>query len=882
MDNSSSGQLDFFDEAFFKKDKIKSNKLNLFVSYSHKDEPYIEEFEKRISKLKNSIKLWRDREILMGENHQVKISERLKSSDIICIFLSSNFLNSKSCRQELEDAKQLKKDKEWVHLCPIILSDCDWKSKTGLKEHYLALPQDAKPMDSFSDSDREDVWIQIYKHIKEITNKELLMRKIDISKKFKDFLNNAEILTETHSQKTKLLLEDIFIHPNLSKHGDQETDNQNIISKEIVDELIQNKQILISGKDMSGKTTLCKHIFIKLREKNLIPIFLSEKNDYRGHFKNIMEKAYKKQYDKDIISYENIDNGKIVPIIDNFHLLKKKQKIIHNLLDFKYQILTSDDIFTLNVENEQYVKNYFKYKIKEFNNSLRDKLIKKWLSVGKVINHNNDENTFLKKIDQKTKQVNESLGKNVIFTGIMPSYPVFILSMLSSYEMLNKPINNPITSQGYCYEILIYASLIKQSVPYDDIDTYLNILTELSYIFFKNGKDKINETDLYKYLEEYEKKFNLTISHEKILNILYKTKILLKDNFGSCYFNYPYIYYFFVAKYMSKNLSEDRIQNEVKNIIGNLHNDNNAYITIFLVHHSNDPYILKEILNVSKSLFYRFSPATLFKQDMKFFDEQIEAIVKACLPEKSINFQEEREKALEKADKIEQNKKTIDDKPETELSKQLRRSIRTVETMGQIVKNRSGSLEKKKIEEILSEAIDIHLRILSSFFDIIKNSKEQQVCISYLQEKIEAIIQKKGEKYNEEKLHKIAEKLFWNLNFYIVQGFVHIIIHSIGSDKLNGIIESVCDKKGTPISQIIKYGVNMWYCKVLPVEKVSETIGKTDFSEIAKEVTKYLVINHTQLHHFNYKELQKIQQAFHFSKKTMAIAIHSKATKKIK
>ncbi len=868
MDKNSSNQLSFFDKDFFQKDKVNSDKLHLFISYCHKDEKFIEEFEKHISKLKNII-YWRDREVRIGQNYKLKILEKLNSSNIICIFLSSDFLNSKSCKEELNRAKQLKKDKDCVHLCPIILSDCDWKSKTGLKENYLALPQDAKPIDSFSDSDRKKVWTQVCDQIKEITNKELQIMKIDISTEFKDFLNNAEILTQTHSQKTKLLLEDIFIDPNLSKHGDQEIESQNINSKEIVDELMQNKKILISGQDMSGKTTLCKHIFTKLRKKNLVPIFLSEETDYRGHFENIIIKKYKKQY-KDIVSYEDIGKDKIVPIVDNFHLLKNKSKIINNLSEFKYQILTSDDKLTLYVVNEQYIKNHFKYKIKEFNNSLRDKLIKKWLSIGKPAN--NDENTFLKSIDQKTQQINEGLGKNVLYTGIMPSYPIFILSILSGHEMLEKPINNQITSQGYCYEILIYAYLFKQKVPSDEIDTYLNILTELSYIFFKRGENEINQNDLRSFLEKYEKKYYLTISHQKIFDILYRTKIISKNNFGNCYFNYPYIYYFFVARYMSNKLNEDGVKSEVKNIIGNLHNDNNAYITIFLVHHSSDPYILEEILDVSKSLFHRVIPATLSKQDMKFFDEQSEIVTKACLPEKPSNYEKERKEALEKVDEIEENNHIGDYKSETEISKQLRRSIRTVETMGQIVKNRSGSLEKKQVEMILSEAIDIHLRILSSFFDIIKNPDEQKVCISYLKEKIEAIIRKDDERFKEEKLHKIAKKLFWNLNFYTVQGFIHIIIHSLGSDKLNTIIGSICDKKGTPISKVIKYGVGMWYCKNLPIKSISETIKDMDFSKTAEEVTKYLVINHILLHPFNYKDLQKIKQAFNLSQKTMTLA----------
>ena len=254
--------------------------------------------------------------------------------------------------------------------------------------------------------------------------------------------------------------------------------------------------------------------------------------------------------------------------------------------------------------------------------------------------------------------------------------------MLSNYEVLNKPINKQITSQGYCYEILIYASLLKQNVTHDDIDTYLNILTELSYFFFLEEKDTIDENELSNFLKNYKKKYYLTISSEKIFDVLHKTKIFLKNNFGARYFNYRYTYYFFVARYMSKNLNRNEIKTKIKNIIDNLHNDNNAYITIFLVHHSSDSYILEEILKSSKLLFNQFSPTTLSKQEMKFFDEQRNTIIKACLPSKPIDFQKEREKSLERADEVEENNHETDYEQETELAKNLRRSIRTVETMG--------------------------------------------------------------------------------------------------------------------------------------------------------------------------------------------------------
>ena len=848
----------------------KSNKLKLFISYSHEDEKFIEKFENDISSLKNKVDVWRDRKIQVGENLKEEIQKNICSSDIICVFLSQNFLQSEECQKELQKAMQLKKENQSIHLCPIILSNCDWKNETEL-EHILALPTDAKPITTFSNEN--EAWNQVYKGITRIVDQELQIRKVEIkSSFFNDFLNSTEILSATHSQKTNLSLKDIFIYPQLKKYNDQKEKNEleykDISSEDLVHELTKNKKILISGQDVSGKTTLCKKLFLELKEKHLIPIYLSKKINYQGHFKNVIEKEYEKQYKK-TVDYKNINTNRVVLIIDDFHLLKNKQKIIDSLLKLKfdYQILTTDDIFTLNVSNGQYIKGYFQYQIRELDNFFRDKLIRKWLSV-KNINNSTDENTFLKEVDQKTQQINDSLGKNIIYNGIMPSYPFVILSILSGLETLKKPINDKITSQGYCYEVLIYATLVKQNVTLDDIDTYLNFLTELSYAFFQS-EEKINEEKYSHFLKEYEEKYFLTVPHDKIFDILSKAKLLLKDNFGYYYFNYPYIYYFFVARYISHKLSDNAIKNEVENIISNLHNDNNAYITIFLVHHSNDSFILEEILNFAKLLFNQFTPATLSKQETLFFDEQCKSIIQASLPNKPNDFNQERETQLQEIDELEKNNKKPDTNIETELSKNLRKSIRTVETMGQILKNRHGSLEKIYIKKILLEGINVHLRILSSFFGIIKHKDNQEACINYLKERIKLIAQKEGKEPTDDKLYKISEKIFWNLNFNVVQGLIHKIIHSIGSDKFFPLIDEVCDKKGTPVSQIIKQGIHMWYRKYLPIDKIAKTISNKEHSKIFKESLKHLVMNHILLHNFNYKDLQKVKQAFDLPEKTV-------------
>jgi hypothetical protein len=71
-----------------------NKKLDLFISYSHADEGYIEEFIKHITPLKNNglIENWYDRKIIAGQDFQDDIDNNLEDADIICLFI----LNTKS------------------------------------------------------------------------------------------------------------------------------------------------------------------------------------------------------------------------------------------------------------------------------------------------------------------------------------------------------------------------------------------------------------------------------------------------------------------------------------------------------------------------------------------------------------------------------------------------------------------------------------------------------------------------------------------------------------------------------------------------------------------------------------------------------------------
>lgn len=839
--------------------------LKVFISYSHNDEKHINEFIKHNAPLRNNglIEEWYDRKIVAGEDFQDTIDNNLELADIICLFISADFLNSTACMKEKERAFELKK-KNGIRVVAIILSPCGWLDVPELSKS-LALPIDGKPITSFSDNN--SAWYQVYCELKKVIKKVYDIKNLETSEDFNIFLNSTDIFTKAHSQKKEVLINDIFIYPELEKYDDLREFEKKCSSELILSEFIHSNKIVIAGEDQSGKTTLCKKLFLDLRSLNYVPIYISDKQSHlQGNILIRLEKSFKEQYNDSKIEFCEIDNDRIIPIIDDFHLAKKKEKHIIDLDLYKKQVLIVDDIFSLNVRDENLIKSYIQFKIKQLSPSLRHSLIEKWVHLNDNDGSNSMcDNDLYKEIDTKTEFVNTALGK-VLSSGIMPSYPFFILSIISTYETFEKPLDQEITSQGYCYQALIYLFLRKQGVKNDEFDTYINFLTEFAYYLFKTNKLVVSQTEFNEFHKEYLDKYNFPIKKDTLFKNLQNTRILNIDSFNNYSFQYNYLYYFFVAKYLAEKQSENK--ETINSIINNLHINANAYIAIFISHHSKSIYVLDEIILNALCLFDKFEPATLTKEELSFFDEKIDVIVKAVLPERTSTPERYRTEILKKQDIIEEIREAEEQKVnliednEDEFAKELRRSIKTVEVMGRIIKNRAGSLEKSKLENIFEEAMNVHLRILTSFFELIKSEDQQLDLISFIRKRLEIVLKEKPNNLSYEELEKMSTRIFWNTNFSVVYGFLKKIIHSLGSDKLQPIIESVCSKNDTPATFLVKHGILMWYNKSLQPELIAKRIESDGFSETAKRVTRFMIVNHCHFHKLSFKDYQRIEQEF--------------------
>jgi hypothetical protein len=851
--------------------------LKLFIGYSHLDNPqdcpYVDNFVKHLTTLRDTglvEDIWLDERILAGEDLQDKITSNLENADVVCLLISSNFLSSDSCKEEKREAFDLWK-KRRIAVIPIILCPCGWKDDKDISaNHTLVLPTDGEPVSKFPDEDA--AWQDVYDGLKPRLEKEVKIRQLRTKTDHENFLEDAGMLAEAHPQKDRLALSDIFVYPDLSRHNGRREEEGTVGLKDFLQTVSDYPRIAIVGEDQSGKTTICKKIFEELKGMNFIPVYISSAGTgLEGRIDNRVKELLCKQYEKGAEIGEALDEyrDRIVPIVDNFHLAKDKKRHIQELATYPMSVLSVDEIFALNIDEHRLTESFTYFTIKQLKPSLRNSLIEKWVSV-----HEGTIGTNYKDVDKITALIETILGKT-LGKGIMPAYPFFVLSAAVAYQTTAKPLDQEITSQGYCYQAFIYFYLSKQGVKNDEIDVYLNFLTEFAYHLFRSKKHELCLADFSLFLQHYSERFNLPLKPQVLLNNL--RLMVAGDSLGNWSFRHRYVYYFFVAKYLAEHLGNKDVVEETSRVLGHLHVDENAYIAVFIAHHSKNTGILQKLRMDASHLFEKYESATLAKDDVRFLDKQVDDIVEAALPPGDSMPEEERKRSLKVADEVEQSQEDTDenrdDDAENPLRRDLRRAIKTVEVMGSIMKNRAGSLPKTELADMFREAMNLHLRILSSFFDLIRKPDDQEAIIGYISEKLGGESNEPDERtVSETELRERARVAFWNINFLTVCGLIEKIISSLGSDSLIPISNLVCDELGTPASFLVKHGNLMRYDKNVRVDEIARKIDESSCSEVAIRVMKVLVVEHCYFHAINYRDRQRIKTQLKLQ--TIAHAAH--------
>jgi len=151
--------------------------VQLFYSYSHKDESLRDQLKSHLSALTREglISGWHDRMITAGTEWQGEIDENLQHARIILLLVSASFLDSDYCNDvELRFAME-RHDKGEARVIPVILKPCDWQHTVFAK--LQALPKDGKAITKWSN--RDEAWLNVVEGIRKVLKEIALGSKTD-------------------------------------------------------------------------------------------------------------------------------------------------------------------------------------------------------------------------------------------------------------------------------------------------------------------------------------------------------------------------------------------------------------------------------------------------------------------------------------------------------------------------------------------------------------------------------------------------------------------------------------------------------------------------------------------------------------------------------
>lgn len=743
--------------------------VHLFYSYCHKDQQHKTSMEKSLELLKQNglLQEWSDRSILSGESISEKIRQELDKADIIVFLVSPDFIASAECRKEWEYAKQREENKSLFRI-PIILKDCAWKDLLD-DDNVKALPVDGRPVTNFRA--QNTAWQQVYEGLK------LIIRRLRNTFTLKlDFQAEMEE-TEFLSQK-RIKLQEIYVFPVLSSYsarkGDDGTSDDPVVTTK---DLLEKKYSIIHGDEGSGKTALGRYLFLGLAKETAPVLFINLQDVPQRHPERFLQDRYQRQFSGDYSLWEQQEDKTL--ILDN---LTSDRHLVDFIVLAKGKfdrivVLVSSDVFDSFFRDDTRLADFREMRIQPLTRRQQEDLIRKRLEL-----LDTDEPVTEGLIDQLEDRVDSIIISNKV----VPRYPFYVLSILQTYEAF-MPNNMSITSYGHCYHALIVANLIKAGVSNSDTDINkcFNFAEKLAFALYQRSQQEGRpELDFAKFIEDYRSKY---IIADSILNRLKNETYGIINGAGD--FRTTYMYYFFLGRFLSKNGDTQR------RVIGQMCEKSylslNYLTLLFTVHHTDDPRIIDDILLGTMCTLDAVPPSELSSIETKKFSSLVTELKTSILSNNTVET--ERGKQRDLRDKSDQR-----DLPEEEplgsgkenLANQCYRILKNNEIMGQILRNKHGSLEKGRIREIIEVIADGGLRLVNS---LLRDEKEIADIADYI-----------NKKYPNYDIDEIKRELRF-LAFLWTMNNIEKIVHTINVPELSQTVRQIVREKSTPAYDLIGY-----------------------------------------------------------------------------
>lgn len=695
-----------------------------------------------------------------------------------------------------------------------------------------------------------------------------LRQRFENNKKFKDFLDDPGV-GFTHRYKDCLRLSDIFVYPDLAEIGADVTAEklpyETIIGEKIIDYVLNTKQLFLIGANLSGKTSLLKTLYSEFVNRGFVPVYINGElliSPNSNRISKFIDKIFSDQYSVDMLEkYKQLSKNERVLLIDDFDESKLNYRGKDQFLDFVQNmferiLITGTDLLKV----EEFVPNVhksllsFKHcQIAEFGHLLRRRLIKKWLSMGREYIITDSD------LDSEVKACENDVDR-MILEKVIPSNPFVVLTILQTLEA-KTPLDTASGSYGQMYEYLITRAILQSSKRVEDLQKKYDFLSQLAYYLFDRGLVNVQAEQINEVEDIIFNKHDVRIDSARITSELVKVNILSCRD-GDYAFKYMYLYYYFVARYMSNYLRDSLegadIRAKVDIMSKNLFRENYANIMIFLCYLSSDPLIWEAILRNAKEIFREIEPCDL-DEHVSFINIMQPQEPKLLVEEKSV--EETSEELLRIKDEMESisdyddttyNIDIVQDIGKLDPILKLNVAFKSIQILGQILRNFPTKLGKQVKLDMTEECYSVGLRTLKAFLEMIDEDLDE------FRKQLGHIIKEEIGIEDEKEISEMVRKLTFIIPVLFSFTIIKTISQSIGSEELTETYKRVTDRWYTPAIRLINISIKLDHFKDIPINEIMSLHRALKKNYCSLTLLCLLILENMLLYHWHPRKRQSI------------------------
>jgi len=660
----------------------------------------------------------------------------------------------------------------------------------------------------------------------------------------------------THSRKERLELDDIYIEPTLRETTRIDSKSQlvpaNLTGDELWRRLQDMPQAAILGDEASGKTTLCKRLFTRFHNSGFVPIILGGEEiracDW-DRFIGLACNAAGTQYSPAVVErYRQLDKSKRVLLLDNYHQLALNRKGCTELFQhidafFGHVVLFAHNLSRVEeISFDDLADNALltstQFEILEFGNVLREELIERWLTIGQEYTVPEDE---LQVQVIRTKNIVDALlGRQLI-----PSHPIFILIILQQIEAQTN-LNTSSGALGYLYEALITSALSKLGKRLS-LDTAYAYLSEIAHRMFVVKTRRLAVRELEDLHRQYCAEYKVDLRFDAIQKALVEAGVLVEDG-ATCGFKFKYYYYYFAARHLRDRLAAEDGKQELHELATHVYKEEFANILVFLTYLSKDPIVIEEMLRAATAVYPSVEPCDL-SAHTRFVAALHDQTPPAILVDKDAKTS--RREMNQTLDGMEAH--LPKDQPDDDLNDVLRINVafKTIQILGQILKNFPGSLKGHTKLDIAQECYFIGLRTMRALLNLIEQNRDALISLV-----VENVFRSDGgdKEAKERKARRIVSGIIELISFAVIKK----VSGSVGSESLRQTYEELLAKNNTLAVKLIDLAVKLDHFQTFPNDEFTALVEETQ-----KSLFPTLILRHLALDHFyRYPAKREIKQRY--------------------